>query len=124
MDSNHTKLESRVCFQFWSPHDLLMMGTENFNINASWAEKVKKSRVSFPRQLYLQLSTQVVADHDDVRVGEGAGRGVRGGEGLHRGHVAAVRRDLVAEELVRQLPEQRPRGPAPRVPGDRRHDVT
>ena len=33
---------------FWNPHDLLlMMGTEIFKIDASWAEKLTKTRVSF-----------------------------------------------------------------------------
>ena len=33
---------------FWNPQDLLlMMGTEIFKIDASWAEKLTKTRVSF-----------------------------------------------------------------------------
>ena len=32
---------------FWNPQDLLLlMGTEIFKIDASWAEKLKKTRVS------------------------------------------------------------------------------
>ena len=33
---------------FWNPQDLLlMMGTDIFNIDASWAEKLMKTRVPF-----------------------------------------------------------------------------
>ena len=33
---------------FWTPQDLpLMMGTEIFNIDTSWAEKLMKTRVPF-----------------------------------------------------------------------------
>ena len=33
---------------FWNPQDLLlMMGTEIFEIDASWAEKLTKKRVPF-----------------------------------------------------------------------------
>ena len=33
---------------FWNPQDLLlMMGTEIFKIDASWAEKLTKTRVPF-----------------------------------------------------------------------------
>ena len=33
---------------FWNPQDLLfMMGTEIFKIDAAWAEKLTKTRVSF-----------------------------------------------------------------------------
>ena len=57
---------------FWNPQDLLvLMGTEIFKINASWAEKLMKTRVSFlmtPTVVASMLHGMCEDDIDVVRV--------------------------------------------------------
>ena len=48
---------------FWNPQDLLlMMGTEIFKIDASWAEKLTKTRVSFLTAPTVHCSTTARCD--------------------------------------------------------------